>query len=403
MATRFNPSCDPIADGALSRRNFLRGASATLAAAAAVPLMTEPRLAWAASQAKKDDTAQPVKVLLDANENPLGPCPQALDAIAALGALSGRYDFSASADLAKTIMLQEGLREDYLALYPGASEPLHYSVLAFTSPQHSLVCVNPTYEAPGMAAAAIQTPVRYVPLRKDYKYDMHAMATADPNAGCIYICNPNNPTGTTASRAEILWLLQHKPRHAVVVVDEAYIHYSDAETVLDYAIDDRDLIVLRSFSKIYGMAGLRLGFAVGRPDLLAKLQRYGLNPLPLPGVAAAQASLQQKDLVSTRKLANKQLRDDTVAWLTKQGFVVIPSQANFFMVDVKQRGQDFAKAMEKKNIYVGRSWPVWPNLVRVTVGTADEMFLFEQAFADVMGVPAPEVPAPAASPAPTGA
>jgi len=219
---------------------------------------------------------------------------------------------------------------------------------------------------------------------------MNAMAAADANAGCIYICNPNNPTGSTVSRAEIAWLLRHKPRHAVVVVDEAYIHYSDAETVLDYALDDRDIVVLRTFSEIYGMAGLRLGFAVGRPDLLARLQRFGLNPLPLCGVVAAQASLQQKELVPTRKLENARLRDATIAWIRKQGYGVVPSQANFFMVDVQRPGESFAKEMEKKSVYVGRTWPVMPHHVRVTVGTAEEMFLFAQAFAEVMGVAAPE-------------
>jgi histidinol-phosphate aminotransferase len=396
MAPQFDPSYDPIADRALTRRSFLRGASSTAAALAMVPLMTEPKLAWAASQTKKEDAAKASgRVLLDANENPLGPCQSALDAIAGLGARSGRYDFPASVDLAEMIMLQEGLREGYLGLYPGSSEPLHYAMLAYTSPAHGLVCANPTYEAPGMAASAVRSPVHYVPLRRDYGYDMHAMATADSNAGCIYICNPNNPTGTTATRTEIAWLLRHKPRHAVVVVDEAYIHYSDAETVLDYALDDRDIIVLRSFSEIYGLAGLRIGFAAGRPDLLAKLQRYGLNPLSLPGVVAAQASLQQKDLVPTRKLENAKLRDATTTWLTTHGFAVIPSQANYFMVDVKQPGESFAKAMEKKSVYVGRTWPSMPHHVRVTVGTADEMFAFQQAFAAVVGLSPSELPAPA--------
>lgn len=388
MTERFNQ----LIGGALTRRGFLRGASAALGAAAAIPLMTEPKLAWAASPTQREDEAKSSgRVLLDANENPLGPCAEALAAIDALGARSGRYDFPATVDLAKLITLQEGLREGYLALYAGASEPLQYSMLAFTSPGHGLVCANPTYEAPAMAAAAIQSPVRRVPLRKDYKYDMHAMVAADANAGCFYICNPNNPTGSIAGRDEIFWLLHHKPRHSVVVVDESYIHYSDAHTVLDYALDEYDIIVLRSFSEIYGMAGLRCGFAVGRPDLLAKLQRYGMNPLPLPGVVAAQASLMVKDLVPTRKLANAQLRDATIEWIRKQGFGVVPSQANFFMVDVQRPGQEFVNAMAKKNVYVGRTWPVWPHHVRVTVGTADEMLVFRQAFAEVMGLPVPVI------------
>jgi histidinol-phosphate aminotransferase len=370
---------------ALSRRNFLRGAAT---AAAAIPLMTEAKLAWASQLTKQMEIDGAGKVLLNANENPLGPCESALQAIDALGARCGRYDFNSDVELAKLITAQEGLKEGYLALYAGSSEPLQYSVLAFTSAAHGLVCANPSYEAPGMAAAAAGSAVHYVPLRTDYSHDVHRMAEIAPNAGCIYVCNPNNPTGSVTTREDIFWLLQHKPRHAVLVVDEAYIHYSDAKTVLDYALNDRDIIVLRTFSKIYGMAGLRLGFAVGRPDLLAKLQVYGMNPLPLPGVVAAQECIRSKDLVPQRKALNAQIRDTTIAWVKTQGYNVVPSQANCFMIDVKRPGADFVKAMAKRNVYIGRTWPVWPTHVRVTVGTADEMQIFQQAFAEVAKLPA---------------
>jgi len=384
MASHFNP----MLSRAVSRRSFLRGASASVAAAAALPLITEPGLAWAAETTEQREADFSGKVLLNANENPLGPCDSALAAIAGLGARSGRYDFTASVALAKLITIQEGLKEGYFAFYAGSSEPLQYAVLAFATAGHGLVCADPTYEAPGMIASADSASVHTVPLRKDYRHDVRAMAAADANAGCFYICNPNNPTGTVTTREDIFWLLEHKPRHAVVIVDEAYIHYSNAKTVLDYALDDRDVIVLRSFSKIYGLAGLRFGFAVGRPDLLAKLQLYGMNPLPLPGVVAAQASLLEKDLVPTRKKLNADLRNATTAWLTKAGFAVVPSETNFFMVDVKRPAEEFVKEMAKKNVYLGRTWTLWPTHVRVTVGTAEEMLMFQQAFAEVMGVAA---------------
>jgi len=369
----------------LTRRGFLRGAAA---ATVALPIMTEAKLAWASQLTKQMEIDGTGKVLLNANENPLGPCDGALRAINELGARCGRYDFNAGVELAKLITAQEGLKEGYLALYAGSSEPLQYSVLAFTSAAHGLVCADPGYEAPGMAAAAANVQVHYVPLRSDYSHDVRRMVEIAPDAGCYYICNPNNPTASVTSRDDIFWLVQHKPHHAVVVVDEAYIHYSDARTVIDFAVNGRDIIVLRTFSKIYGMAGLRLGFAVARPDLLAKLQLYGMNPLPLPGVVAAQECLKSKDLVPTRKALNAQIRDATVAWLKSQGYAVVPSQANFFMVDVKRPGAEFVKSMAKRNIYVGRTWPAWPTHVRVTVGTADEMQLFQQAFAEVAKLPA---------------
>ncbi len=358
---------------ALTRRNFLRGAAA---ATAALPIMTEAKLAWASQLTKQMEIDGTGKVLLNANENPLGPCAMALQAINELGARCGRYDFNADVGLAKLLTALEGLKEGYLALYAGSSEPLQYSVLAFTSPSRSLVCADPGYEAPGMAAAAANAPVHYVPLRSDYAHDVRRMVETDPNAGCYYICNPNNPTGSVTPRDDIYWLIQHKPRHAVVVVDEAYIHFSDSKTVLDFAVNDRDVIVLRSFSKLYGMAGLRMGFAVARPNLLAKLQVYGMNPLPLPGVVGAQESLQDSSLVPTRKAMNAQIRDATMAWIKGQGYTVVPSQANFFMVDVRRPGAEFVKQMAKRNIYIGRTWPAWPTHVRVTVSTAKEMQLF---------------------------
>jgi len=364
----------------LTRRNFLRGAAA---AAAAIPIMTEAKLAWASQQTKQFGANSTGKVLLNANENPLGPSEAALRAIDELGARCGRYDFNAAVDLAKLITAQEGLKDGYLALYAGSSEPLHFSVLAFTSAAHGLVCAAPSSEAPGMAAAAANVPVHYVPLRSDYAHDVRRMAAIDPNAGCFYICNPNNPTGSVTTRDDLYWLLEHKPRHAVVIVDEAYIHFSDAKTMLDCAVADRDVIVLRTFSKIYGMAGLRLGFAVGRPDLLAKLQLYGMNPLPLPGMVAARECLQDKDLVPTRKKLNASIRDASIAWVRTQNFGVVPSQANCFMVDVRRPGAEFVKAMAKRNVYIGRTWPAWPTHVRITVGTEEEMQLFQQAFAEV--------------------
>src|SRR6202012_563587 len=127
------------------------------------------------------------------------------------------------------------------------------------------------------------------------------MVAADPNAGVIYICNPNNPSGTITPRADILWALENKPAGSILLVDEAYTHLSDQQDVLDQVVAGKDLIVLRTFSKVYGMAGIRCGLAIGRPDLLAKLQAYNVNPLPITALAAAQASLDDPDLVPTRK------------------------------------------------------------------------------------------------------
>ena len=378
-----------------SRRSFLRYA----AIAAATPVLTEAYFARAAQTGVKPAAANgrhdyylspPADaVLINANENPLGPCQAARDAIARLTPAGGRYDLYGETDqLIKTFATQHHLGEDHIAVYAGSSEPLHYTVLALTSPTRSLVIADPSYEAPMRAAAFAGAKIHRVPLTSDHAHPVKAMVAADPNAGVLYICNPNNPTGTLTSRQDIVWALENKPKGSVLLVDEAYIHFSDAPDVLDLVAADKDVIVLRTFSKIYGLAGLRCGFALARPDLLAKLSPYGQNPLPVTGSGAANASMLDADLVPTRKKAMTELRNENITWLKQNGYKVVGEpQSNCFMIDTGRSGEAVMAAMQQKKVYIGRTWPIWPNAVRITVGTPEEMAKFRIAFKQVMDAP----------------
>ena len=174
----------------------------------------------------------------------------------------------------------------------------------------------------------------------------------------------------------------------MLLVDEAYIHLSDSEDVLDQVAAGKDIIVLRTFSKVYGMAGLRCGLALGRPDLLTKLLPYGMNPMPVTGSGAANASLLEADLVPQRKKIIADTRKDTFAWLKQNGYKVIgDSQSNCFMIDTGRDGRSVMVAMQQKNVYIGRTWPAWPNAVRISVGTPAEMEKFQVAFKQVMDAP----------------
>ena len=376
-----------------SRRSFLRYA----AMAASTPILTEAHFALAAqttaqasgqaSAARRSRQTPPAgAVLINANENPLGPCKAACEAIASIAPSGGRYDLFGETDkLVTTFSQQSGLKEDHIAVYAGSSEPLHYTVLAFTSPSRSFVTADPSYEAGTVAAAAAGARVRKVPLTPTYAHDVKAMVAVDPNAGVIYICNPNNPTGTLTAKSDIAYALENKPKSSVVLVDEAYIHLSDSPSVIDMVAADKDLIVLRTFSKIYGMAGIRCGFALGRPDLLAKLQPYGQNPMPVTGSAAANVSLLDAELIPTRKKIIGDTRRDTLAWLRTNNYKLIgESQTNCFMIDTGRDGKSVIAAMQAHNVYIGRTWPVWPNAVRVSVGTPAEMEAFKTAFKSVM-------------------
>jgi histidinol-phosphate aminotransferase len=306
----------------------------------------------------------------------------------------GRYDLDGeTAKLTTTFAKQHNLKEDYVAVYAGSSEPLHFTVLAFTSPSRGFVTADPSYEA-GMAAAnASGAKISKVALTPEYAHDVKAMVAADPNAGVLYICNPNNPTGTLTTKEDIVYALENKPKGSILLVDEAYIHLSDSPSVLDQVAADKDLIVLRTFSKVYGMAGIRCGLALGRPDLLAKLQPFGMNAMPVTASAAANVSLLEVGLVPTRKKIIADTRNDTFAFLTANGYKFIPSHSNCFMIDTGRPGKSVIAAMQAKNVYIGRTWPVWPNHVRVSVGTPEEMAKFKVAFKEVMDAPPTSVSA----------
>lgn len=392
--THSDTTCRP------SRRSFLRMATA---AGFAAPVLTEAHFAWAAQQttAQKSAPARqrarmiqppPDAVLINANENPLGPCKAACEVIASIAPKGGRYDVTdETGKLTRTFAAQNNLKESYVAVYAGSSEPLHFTVLAFTSPGKPLVMADPSYEAPGYAAVTVGAPTIKVPLAADHSHDLKAMVAAAPNAGVIYICNPNNPTGTLTSKEDIVWALAHKPAGSILLVDEAYIHLSDSPDTLDLVRADHDLIVLRTFSKIYGMAGIRCGLALGRPDLLARLQPYGMNAMPITGSAAANVSLLDPALVPERKKIIADIRKDTFAWLTANNYNYIPSVSNCFMIDTGRDGKSIIAAMKEKNVFIGRTWPIWPNSVRITVGSPADMAAFKVAFKEVMGSPATSV------------
>jgi histidinol-phosphate aminotransferase len=329
-------------------------------------------------------------VIIDANENPLGPCSVAREAIAEITSDSGRYSFWLTEDLAKRFAAQEGLKPEYVRAFPGSGEPLHFSVLAFTSQTKSYVTADPGYEA-GMHASKISgARVVKTPLTASYGHDVKAMIAAAPDAGLFYVCTPNNPTGTLTPHADIEYLVEQKPKGSIVLVDEAYIHFSDATAALDLVKADKDVVVLRTFSKIYGMAGLRCGLAIGRPALIEKISSFsGWNSLPVTAVAAALTSLDDASVVSERKRINAAVRSDTFAWLDSKGYRYVHSVSNCFMLDTKRPAKEIIAAMAARNVFIGRAWPAWPTHVRITVGTKPEMERFQAAYQEVMQSKAP--------------
>jgi histidinol-phosphate aminotransferase len=380
----MHPSEDPVACSGFSRRSFFRYAAGA-SALASLPLLTEPRLALAARPHFADPD---IGIHIDANENPMGPCDAARKAMIDIIPRGGRYLFTKEEDVSDIFAKQEGLDPESVIPFAGSTEPLHFTVLAFTSKDRPLVIADPGYEAPMWAAQIAGAPVIKVPLADptgEAKHDIKAMLAASSNPGVIYICNPNNPTGTCTPRADIEAAVAGAPKDTIILIDEAYIHLCDAPRSLDFVKEGKNVIVLRTFSKLYGMAGIRMGFAIGRPDLLAKITTFGgQNALPITAVAAAKASLLEPDLIATRKKIIGDIRVETIAWLKSEGYSCTPSESNCFMLDVRRPGKEVQAALAQKEMYVGRIWPAWPNSVRITVGTSDEMMAFRKDFTTVM-------------------
>ena len=380
----MHTSEDPVGCSGLSRRTFFRYAAGA-SALASMPMLTEPRLALAARPHFADPN---IGIHIDANENPLGPSAAARQAMVDIVPRGGRYLFTMEEELAEIFAKQEGLNPESVVPFAGSTEPLHYTVLAFTGKDKPLVIADPGYEAPMWAAQIAGAPVIKVPLadpKGEASHDIKAMLAASPTPGVIYICNPNNPTGTCTPRAAIEQAVASAPKDTVILIDEAYVHLCDAPRSLDFVKEGKNVIVLRTFSKLYGMAGIRMGFAVGRPDLLAKITPFsGQNSLPITAVVAAKASLLDADLVPTRKKAIGDIRMQTLAWLKSEGYATTPSESNCFMLDVRRPGKEVQAALAAKEMFVGRIWPAWPNSLRITVGTADEMAAFRKSFSEVM-------------------
>jgi histidinol-phosphate aminotransferase len=364
-----------------SRRHFGRVATLMGAGAASLPFFGEHALAQLSQV--KGMPADAVKI--NANENPLGPCQEAMDAIHSVAKMGGRYTYELTDEFRETLAAQSGVMPNAVLPYPGSSAPLHQTVLGFCSPTKSFVTADPGYEAGERAAKFIGAKVVKVKLNpKTYAHDVKAMAAADPNAGVLYLCNPNNPTGTLTSKEDIEWLAENKPKGSILLLDEAYTHIAGAPLMTHLVAQNKDVVILRTFSKIYGMAGIRAGAAIGKPELLEKISPWSAGALPITGMAAATASLKSKDVVPVRRKIIGDVRADVFAFMDKHGFEYVPSVSNKFMANVHKPGDEVIQALRKEKIYIGRVWSSWPTHVRVSIGTQEEMDKFKTAFVKVM-------------------
>lgn len=342
------------------------------AASSMMPTLHLPELEWVNAPASA--------IRLDRNENPNGPAKEAIQAICVAAAESSRYPVDLEKQLARAIADTVGVAEFNVVVTCGSTDVIRSAVYSFTSPTRALVMGSPSYEGPGYDAARIKSPVIAVPVTKDIALDLPAMATASKGAGLVYICNPNNPTGTVASgddvKATIAKVLSDTP-DATVLVDEAYHEYVEDPhyaTMIPLALQNPRVMVCRTFSKVFGMAGLRIGYAIGQPETLEHIRQQrlaiGMNRL---GAVSALASLGLKSHIEREHAKNKDAREWTQRELAALGYPSVPSHTNFIMVDVRHDTKTFAETCKAQNILIGRPFPPLNTYARISIGTMDDM------------------------------
>ncbi len=365
---------DDLQSRGYSRRDMARLASVFGVGAMAA---TVGRPAWASGGVP--DPAPSAKTRIGANECWTGPLMPGQIAAQKMVEHGNRYSpKDERGDFIKAVMAVEGVPYDHVAPWPGSSDPLSRAVVSYCSPTRGLVTADPTFELAGRTAEWLGAPVKRVPLTKDYRHDVKAMLAADPNAGLYYICTPNNPTGTITPLEDIEWLIAHKPEGSMVLVDEAYTHFAGVPVASSFAPKYKDVIVMRTFSKIFGMAGMRMGFIMTQPANIAKMMRYdgGMQSgaLPLPSLACATASLTAATLIARRKAEMEAARGYTLDHLKKRGLAVVPTNANMIMIDWKTKPAKVVQdAFRTQSVEIGRSWPIWPTVSRITVGSMEDM------------------------------
>jgi len=364
---------------AFSRRDFGRFVGLGVGAAVLPPLFAQNPPAAPRSTG--------AGVRLSANENPYGPSPNALSAMHDAVRIGNRYPDEIADELVSTIANLHSVPTGQVILGDGSSEILKLAAEAYCSPARKVVMADPTFEAIGAYARAAGAEVVKVPLTLTYSHDLAKMAAVQ-NAGVIYVCNPNNPTASVTGKQVVRSFLDALPQDTIVLVDEAYFHYAespDYESVIPFVQTRPNLIVARTFSKIFGMAGIRCGYGIAQRGIIQRLdQQKAWDSMNVVALAGARASLLDAKQVTEGRRRNTETRQQVTSELTRLGYDVVPSQANFFMVDIKRNVKPVILAMRERGVHVGRVFPALPQHLRVTVGTPDEMQSFLSAFRAVM-------------------
>ncbi len=348
-----------------------------------LPAATALRFTGAAAQASPPAAAPAAAVRLSANENPYGPAPSASRALAASVETAWQYPSTQAAALKSLIAAREGLTPEHVMLGEGSGEILRIAAIAFANGEGEVVTPWPTFAFLPEYARRLGATVREVPLDEAMNHDLPAMdAAIGARTRLVYVCNPNNPTGTFLEGDALRPFVSAASRRAPVVVDEAYADLVEdwrRHTLTDRILADEDVIVTRTFSKLHGLAGLRVGYALSRPALIQRLERYRVSMMNLPGLAAATASYEDLEFQAWSRRKIREALALTTATLDELGRPHTGAgPVNFVFFDTGGPLAAFAAAMREQGYLVGRPFPPYENWCRVSMGTIEQMAAFAQ-------------------------
>lgn len=324
------------------------------------------------------------EIRISSNENPLGPGRTVLDAIVGKFPEAGRYPFNstpADRNLVEAIASKYKVKPDSITLGAGSQEILKSAVRAFTSPQKALVTAAPTFENPTGTARRLNHPVKEIRVDSAFKLDVGGMIDAAPGAGLVFFNNPNNPTATVHGAktvADMVSRIRKSSPDTVILIDEAYHEYvtdPSYESAIPLALDTPNVFVVRTFSKAYGMAGMRIGWAIGRPETITPLARLKMPyNVSVFGVQAALAALNDPAHMDAERKRNTDARNFTVKVLEDLGCKCTDTQGNFLFVNIGRPARTFREACAKEGVMVGRDFPPFEGThARISIGTMTEM------------------------------
>lgn len=370
-----------------SRRAFLRH----LGTSAAIGLTPLRSLAVSPAMFEPTRSATPQSpILLNSNENAYGPLPKSVNALESAVGQANRYPFAFYGELADELAAMHRVQPGQVVLGCGSSEILRMTAMALLGPGKQLVQATPTYEAMDHYARVAGASVASLPLTHEYAHDLGAMLNATKTAeSLVYICNPNNPTASLTPRRDVEEFITRMPPSSHLLLDEAYHHFVTTsqmyKSFIDSPMNDDRVIVSRTFSKIYGLAGLRLGYAIASPKMAESLRRYA-TVININGMvsAAAMAGLQDNNGLATAVKRNADDRQEFFNQAMARMLKPIDSHANFVMMNAQRPTEQVIDHFKQNNISIGRKFPAMNTHVRISLGKPDEMHEFWRVW-DLMG------------------